>query len=71
MAKSQTEPQGQKVIKMCSCGATVFQGPFAVGAIVNGTMVPNYEEYRCVRCNKTQRLDEIADHLVEQPVPIA
>ncbi len=65
-----SEPVAQKVIKMCTCGATVFQGPFPVGPIVNGVMAPNYEEYRCVRCNKPDQLDKIGDHAVEQPAPI-
>jgi hypothetical protein len=62
---------GDKVIKQCACGATLFQGTFPVGElIVNDSLIEmdiKQTLYLCRNCNKTQTVDEMQDRAVSVP----
>ena len=45
-----------KTIKKCICGATVFQGPFQRGPIVDGVQIVREILYQCVNCNRVDAL---------------
>jgi hypothetical protein len=51
-------------LSQCQCGATVFEGEFAQGEIVNKKFVPRSLIYRCVNCNKIQTVEEMFDRPV-------
>jgi hypothetical protein len=64
MAKAKEEAV-ERVVKMCgTCGATVFEGPFTQGEIVNGDLVPRRAIFRCVNCNRVQDVSEMVDHVI-------
>ena len=51
------------VKKKCPlCGATMFQGPFQRGEIINGEFVVREELYNCVGCHSVKPVDELLDH---------
>ena len=54
-----------KVVKMCECGATRFQGPFTRGEIVDGEFRVLETLYQCVGCNRVKPLTQITDHEIE------
>jgi hypothetical protein len=69
ITKSKT---GDKVIKQCICGATLFQGPFPVGELVmvDGIAVEmdiKQMLYLCRNCNRTLMVDEMIDRAVGIP----
>ena len=73
MAQSQQSQQQQPrsrglSVKQCICGATVFYGPIPIGEIVDGVMVPREAQYTCTNCGKDQRLDQMIDRPIPQPV---
>jgi hypothetical protein len=53
-----------KTLSQCQCGATVFEGEFAQGEIVNKKFVPRMLIYRCVNCNKIQTIDEMLERVI-------
>ena len=66
MAKSPiVEPSAPKTVKRCACGATVFQGTFQRGQIVDGVLAVRETLYQCVNCHAVKPLGEYADHVVE------
>ena len=61
--KQEYQAEGPKNLKRCTCGATVFQGPFQRGEIRNGVMIVRETLYQCVGCNAVwdiSKLGEIA-----------
>jgi len=62
---NQPNQNKQKVIKQCpKCGATLFQGPFPTGEIVNGKMEARHDDYRCMNCNAVMTIDHMVDREV-------
>lgn len=54
-----------RVLKQCpDCSATMFQGPFTRGPIVNDVFVKREELYQCVNCHRVWPLAELHDHEV-------
>ncbi len=66
MAEPKTaEPKtNDRVLSQCQCGATVFEGEFAQGEIVNKKFVPRKLIFRCVNCNKVQTVEDMIDRPV-------
>ena len=61
MAKIKDEQDG-KTIKQCpNCGATVFQGPYGRGEIVNGEFVTKETLYNCANCHRALAIREMVD----------
>jgi hypothetical protein len=71
MAKTTTppEPAKEKRIKVCECGATLFQGPFYRGSFVNGAFVPVEEVYQCRHCHREYGQETLVA-LVERVIPL-
>ena len=64
-----TKSNAGKTLKQCpNCGATVFQGPFQRGPIVNGKHDAQETLWQCVNCNRVSPVDGLADHEVEVPL---
>lgn len=57
-----------KTLKQCpDCGATIFQGPFHRGPIVNGKQEVSETLWQCVNCNRVRPVEGLDDHEVEVP----
>ena len=54
-----------KTIKKCICGATVFQGPFQRGPIVDGMQIVRETLYQRVNCNRVDALEKFEDFPIE------
>ena len=48
-----------KRLRQCTCGATVFQGPFPVGEFVDGKFVKREDQWRCMNCNTVRSAAEM------------
>lgn len=65
MPKKTGDTPEDKVIKKCpSCGATVFQGPYHRGEIVNGEFEAKETLYNCANCHRPLAVSEMVDHVV-------
>lgn len=58
--------ESPKTAKRCTCGASVFQGPFQRGPIVDGLQIVRETLYQCVNCNRVAPLEQFEDFPLEQ-----
>lgn len=54
-----------KTLKRCECGATVFQGPYQRGEIVDGQMKVRETIFQCVNCHAVKPVTAIADYTID------
>lgn len=65
-AKQDSDVTVDKIIKECpNCRATLFQGPYHRGEIVNGEFVAKETLYNCANCHRPLALSEMNDRPVE------
>lgn len=57
-------PAAPKVEKECpSCHATMFQGPWQRGPIVDGVFTPKETLYNCVNCHAVLTVEQMQDRV--------
>lgn len=64
---TETARAATKEIRQCTCGATVFQGPFVRGPIENGQHIERERLYQCVNCHHVWAVDDRNWPTVEVP----
>ena len=68
MPTQKTEAEAAESVKgtkkRCECGASVFQGPYQRGEIINGKFAHHEIVYQCRNCHREKKLDEIADDAI-------
>ena len=61
--KDEKKTDSAKTAKRCpACQATVFQGPFQRGPIVDGMMTVRETLYQCVNCHAVRPLEQFEDY---------